>query len=421
MDPFLPITDIYAREILDSRGNPTVEVEMVAGNHSHGLAKTPSGLSTGTYEARELRDNEQRYHGMGVKKAVSAINDEIVRELIDSNIFGQKAIDNLLYKLDNDDTNPKFGSNARLGVSMAAARCAANAAGIPLYRYLGGVRKYELPIPAMNLINGARHAENGLTFQEFMILPRQEGAFAERLRCGVEIYHTLRGMLEQDGKAISVGDEGGFAPRLKDAKEALGYLVSAIEKTGYEPGTEVALAIDAAANGFYNLDAGLYRLSEDGRMLSAESLVDYYEELCEKFPVYSIEDGLWEGDWSGWQKLTKRLGDKIQIVGDALFATDIRRLEKGIAEGCANAVLIKPNQRGTLSETIETIQLAQRSGYDTIVSHRSGETEDTFIADLAVAFGCMQLKAGAPCRSERVAKYNRLLKIEEELQKDYLC
>lgn len=417
MVPFLPITDIYAREILDSRGNPTVEVEVVAGENFHGLAKVPSGLSTGSYEAVELRDKEKRYHGMGVRKAVAAVNDKIVREIINMNVFEQKEIDKMLCKLDGDRKKSTFGANTLLGVSLAAARCAANATGLPLYRYLGGVREYTLPIPMMNLINGAKHARNGLDFQEFMILPLKGDSFEDRLQCGTEIYHTLKEMLEQDGKITAVGDEGGFAPQLRNTEEALVYLVCAIEKAGYEPGKEVNLAIDVAANGLYNLDSGLYTLAGDDRRFSSEAMIDYYEELCEKFPVRSIEDGLWEDDWSGWQEMTKRLGSRIQIVGDDFFVTDKIRLEKGIAEKCANAVLIKPNQRGTLSEAIETIQAAHRAGYKLIVSHRSGETEDTLIADLAVAFGCEQVKAGAPCRSERVAKYNRLLKIEEELRR----
>ena len=420
MDSFLPITDIYAREILDSRGNPTVEVEVAAGEHCHGLAQVPSGISTGSYEAAELRDGEKRYHGMGVKKAVSVVNDKIVREIINMNVFEQKEIDDMLCKLDGDNRKRTFGANTLLGVSLAAARCGANAAGLSLYRYLGGVREYTLPVPMMNLINGGRHADNPLDFQEFLILPIGMKRFEDALRCGTEVYHTLKQILEQDGKTTAVGDEGGFAPQLKSTEEALGYLVCATEKAGYEPGKQVVFGIDVAANGLYNLESGLYKLAGEDRKFSSEAMIDYYEELCEKFPVRSIEDGLWEDDWSGWEKMTKRLGNRIQIVGDDFFVTDKIRLEKGIAERCANAVLIKPNQRGTLSETIETIQTAHKAGYEVIVSHRSGETEDTAISDMAVAFGCGQIKAGAPCRSERVAKYNRLLKIEEELGKNVL-
>ena len=420
MDSFLPITDIYAREILDSRGNPTVEVEVAAGEHCHGLAQVPSGISTGSYEAVELRDGEKRYHGMGVRKAVSAVNDKIVREIINMNVFEQKEIDNMLCKLDGDNRKRTFGANALLGVSLAAARCAASAAGLSLYRYLGGVREYALPVPMMNLINGGRHADNLLDFQEFLILPIGMKRFEDALRCGAEVYHSLKQILEQDGKVTAVGDEGGFAPQLRSAEEALVYLVCAIEKAGYEPGRQVVLGIDVAANGLYNLDSGLYKLAGDDKRFSSEAMIDYYEELCEKFPVRSIEDGLWEDDWSGWQEMTKRLGSRIQIIGDDFFVTDKNRLEKGISEMCANAVLIKPNQRGTLSETIETIQAAQKAGYELVVSHRSGETEDTVIADMAVAFGCRQIKAGAPCRSERVAKYNRLLKIEEELGRNVI-
>ena len=420
MDSFLPITDIYAREILDSRGNPTVEVEVVAGENYHGLAQVPSGISTGSYEAVELRDGEKRYHGMGVRKAVSAVNDKIVREIINMNVFEQKEIDNMLCKLDGDNRKRTFGANALLGVSLAAARCAASAAGLSLYRYLGGVREYALPVPMMNLINGGRHADNLLDFQEFLILPIGMKRFEDALRCGAEVYHSLKQILEQDGKVTAVGDEGGFAPQLRSAEEALVYLVCAIEKAGYEPGRQVVLGIDVAANGLYNLDSGLYKLAGDDKRFSSEAMIDYYEELCEKFPVRSIEDGLWEDDWSGWQEMTKRLGSRIQIIGDDFFVTDKNRLAKGISEMCANAVLIKPNQRGTLSETIETIQAAQKAGYELVVSHRSGETEDTVIADMAVAFGCRQIKAGAPCRSERVAKYNRLLKIEEELGRNVI-
>ena len=420
MDSFLPITDIYAREILDSRGNPTVEVEVAAGEHCHGLAQVPSGISTGSYEAAELRDGEKRYHGMGVKKAVSVVNDKIVREIINMNVFEQKEIDDMLCKLDGDNRKRTFGANTLLGVSLAAARCGANAAGLSLYRYLGGVREYTLPVPMMNLINGGRHADNPLDFQEFLILPIGMKRFEDALRCGTEVYHTLKQILEQDGKTTAVGDEGGFAPQLTSTEEALGYLVCATEKAGYEPGKQVVFGIDVAANGLYNLESGLYKLAGEDRKFSSEAMIDYYEELCEKFPVRSIEDGLWEDDWSGWEKMTKRLGNRIQIVGDDFFVTDKIRLEKGIAEKCANAVLIKPNQRGTLSETIETIHTAHKAGYEVIVSHRSGETEDTAISDMAVAFGCGQIKAGAPCRSERVAKYNRLLKIEEELGKNAL-
>lgn len=417
MNPFLPITDIYAREILDSRGNPTVEVEVVAGEHYHGVAQVPSGISTGSHEAVELRDGESRYHGMGVRKAVSAVNDKIVREIMDVNVFEQKEIDKILCKLDGNEKKKSLGVNAMLGVSLAVARCGADAAGLPLYRYLGGVREYTLPIPVMNLINGGRHADNMLDFQEFLILPVGMKRFEDAIRCGTEVYHTLKQILEQDGKSTAVGDEGGFAPQLRSAEEAFQYLVYAIEEAGYEPGRQVVLGMDVSANGLYNMDSGLYKLTGTDRRFSTEAMIDYYESLCETFPVRSIEDGLWEDDWRGWQELTKRLGGRVQIVGDDFFVTDKTRLEKGVAEKCGNAVLIKPNQRGTLSETMETIQAARKAGYEMIVSHRSGDTEDTIISDMAVAFGCGQIKAGAPCRSERVAKYNRLLKIEEELSR----
>ena len=418
---YLEIEKVVGREILDSRGNPTVEAEvtLIDGTVARGTA--PSGASTGEFEALELRDGDKsRYLGKGVSKAVENINTVINDTITGMDASDIYAVDKAMIEADGTKDKSNLGANAILAVSIATARAAATALDIPLYRFLGGISGNRLPVPMMNLINGGRHADNLLDFQEFLILPIGMKRFEDALRCGAEVYHSLKQILEQDGKVTAVGDEGGFAPQLRSAEEALVYLVCAIEKAGYEPGRQVVLGIDVAANGLYNLDSGLYKLAGDDKRFSSEAMIDYYEELCEKFPVRSIEDGLWEDDWSGWQEMTKRLGSRIQIIGDDFFVTDKNRLEKGISEMCANAVLIKPNQRGTLSETIETIQAAQKAGYELVVSHRSGETEDTVIADMAVAFGCRQIKAGAPCRSERVAKYNRLLKIEEELGRNVI-
>ncbi|MDI6631182.1 MAG: phosphopyruvate hydratase [Bacillota bacterium] len=408
------IADLYAREILDSRGNPTVEVEVVLEDGTVGRAAVPSGASTGTYEAVELRDGDAgRYGGKGVLRAVEHVNDEIAMEVVGLNAVDQAEIDALLIELDGTENKSRLGANAILGVSLAVARAAAAALGLPLYRYLGGVGASLLPVPMMNVVNGGRHADNNLDLQEFMIVPVGAGSFAEALRMGAEVYHSLRRILHERGLSTAVGDEGGFAPRLDANEEALKLLVAAIESAGYRPGEDVALALDPAASEFF--EDGRYVLKGEGRSLSPNEMVDYYADLAGRYPILSIEDGLAEEDWEGWELLTRRLGNTVQLVGDDLFVTNPGRLSRGITLGVANSILIKLNQIGTLTETLETIALARQAGYAVVISHRSGETEDTFIADLAVATRAGQIKTGAPSRSERVAKYNQLLRIEEEL------
>ncbi|RDV82860.1 phosphopyruvate hydratase [Ammonifex thiophilus] len=409
------ISDIWAREILDSRGNPTVEVEVTLEDGTVGRAAVPAGASTGTHEAVELRDREEkRYGGKGVRKAVEHVNTVIAEELIGLSALEQEKIDRLLIALDGTENKGRLGANAILGVSLAVARAAAAFLGLPLYRYLGGVGNTLMPVPLMNVLNGGKHADNNLDFQEFMIVPVGAGNFAEALRLGVEVYHQLHRVLRERGLTTAVGDEGGFAPELEGNEEALKLLVAAIEAAGYRPGEDVALALDPAASEFYR--EGKYVLAGEGRELTSAEMVDYYEDLVNRYPIVSIEDGLAEEDWEGWELLTRRLGRSVQLVGDDIFVTNPRRLAKGISLGVANAILIKVNQIGTLTETLETITLARRAGYRYVISHRSGETEDTFIADLAVATGAGQIKTGAPCRSERVAKYNQLLRIEEQLE-----
>ena len=433
---YLPITDVYAREILDSRGNPTVEVEVLAGENIYGRASVPSGASTGQFEAVELRDGEERYRGLGVTRAVDNVNTKIAPELIGVNVFEQTEIDSIMLKLDGTANKSNLGANATLGVSMAVARAAASALNIPLYRYLGGASAMKMPVPMMNILNGGKHADNTVDFQEFMIMPVGACCFQEGLRMGAEVYHALKRLLVQDGKSSSVGDEGGFAPDLKDAFEVLAYLKKAVEEAGYECGTDVAFALDAAASELYEENSGMYYFPGESKILeedqaenrvempdtkkaailrSTDEMIALYEKICDAYPVVSIEDPLDEEDWIGWQKLTARLGHRVQLVGDDLFVTNTNRLKKGIDEGCGNAILIKVNQIGTLSEAEAAIRMAQEAGYATVMSHRSGETEDTTIADLAVAYHCGQIKTGAPCRSERVAKYNQLLRIEEML------
>lgn len=408
------IADLYAREILDSRGNPTVEVEVVLEDGTVGRAAVPSGASTGTYEAVELRDGDAgRYGGKGVLRAVEHVNDEIATEVVGLNAVDQAEIDALLVELDGTENKSRLGANAILGVSLAVARAAAAALGLPLYRYLGGVGASLLPVPMMNVVNGGRHADNNLDLQEFMIVPVGAGSFAEALRMGAEVYHSLRRILHERGLSTAVGDEGGFAPRLDANEEALKLLVAAIESAGYRPGEDVALALDPAASEFF--EDGRYLLKGEGRSLSPNEMVDYYADLAGRYPILSIEDGLAEEDWEGWELLTRRLGNTVQLVGDDLFVTNPGRLSRGITLGVANSILIKLNQIGTLTETLETIALARQAGYAVVISHRSGETEDAFIADLAVATRAGQIKTGAPSRSERVAKYNQLLRIEEEL------
>ena len=415
MYQYLPITDVYAREILDSRGNPTVEVEVLAGENIYGRASVPSGASTGQFEAVELRDGEDRYRGLGVTRAVDNVNTKIAPELIGVNVFEQTEIDSIMLKLDGTANKSNLGANATLGVSMAAARAAANALNIPLYRYLGGASAMKMPVPMMNILNGGKHADNTVDFQEFMIMPVGACCFKEGLRMCAEIYHTLKKILKEENLNTAVGDEGGFAPNLKDAKETLQYIVKAIEKAGYKAGEDVAITLDVAASELYNKEFKKYVFEGEDAIRSAEELVDYYEMLIAEFPIISIEDPMDEEDWEGWDLMTKRLGSKVQLVGDDLFVTNTERLRKGIERKVANAILIKVNQIGTLTEAFAAIELAKTSGYRNIISHRSGETEDSIIADIAVAFNAGQIKTGAPCRSERVAKYNQLLRIEEEI------
>ena len=420
MEQYIPVTDIIAREILDSRGNPTVEVEVLAGSHFTGRAMVPSGASTGKYEAIELRDGKHRYQGLGVRRAVEHVNDRIIREILGMNVLEQAKLDRMLLELDGTDNKINLGANAMLGVSLAAARAAADALEIPLYQYLGGVNAKQMPVPMMNILNGGVHADNPLDIQEFMIVPVRETSFRERLRICAEIYHMLRAVLKGKGLQTGVGDEGGFAPELADTKEALRTIRDAAERAGYRMGRDIMIALDVAASELYIEEKGGYIFAGEGKkgepvVRTTEEMISYYEELVEEFPIFSIEDPLDEEDWDGWKKLTKKIGNRVQLVGDDLFVTNAQRLRKGIELGAANAILIKVNQIGTLSETFETIKTAQEAGYNVIVSHRSGETEDTIIADIAVAFNTGQIKTGAPCRSERVAKYNRLLRIEEQI------
>ncbi len=405
------IEKIFAREVLDSRGNPTIQVDCVLNDGSMGRATVPSGASTGTYEALELRDGEKRYLGKGVLKAVENVNKTIAKEIIGKSPFDQVGIDQLLIKLDGTPNKSKLGANAILGVSLAVMKAASNSLNLPLYRYIGGANTKTLPVPFMNVINGGVHADNQLDIQEFMIVPLGAPSFKEALRFGAETFHNLKKILKEKGEVTSVGDEGGFAPQLSSTKEALDILVAAIEKAGYTPGKDIALALDCAASEFYK--DGRYYF--EGKELDAKGMVDFYEDLINFYPIVSIEDGLAEEDWEGWKILTERLGSKIQLVGDDIFVTNTERIKKGIKMGVANSVLIKLNQIGTVTETLEAINLSHKSSYTTIISHRSGETEDTTIADLAVGAGTGMIKTGSLSRSERIAKYNRLLVIEEEL------
>ena len=424
MDRQLLIQDIFAREILDSRGNPTLEAEVLAGEENVGRAAVPSGVSTGKYEARELRDQEKRYSGLGVERAVENVNSILAHAVIGRDVFDQEGLDRAMIEADGTKDKRNLGANAILGVSMAAAHAAAEAMKVPLYRYLGGVRARQMPVPMMNIINGGLHADNSLDIQELMIVPAETGGFREQLRICAEVYHSLKSLLTERGFHTSVGDEGGFAPDLADTREALRTLRDAVEKAGYRMGRDIRIALDVAASELYDSDRKVYCFPGEGRqrgeevVRTAEEMLDYYADLISEFPVCSIEDPLDEEDWDGWKALTEKIGDRVQLVGDDLFATNAERLEKGIRLGAANAVLIKVNQAGTLTEAFETLKLAQEAGYNTVISHRSGETEDTTIADIAVAFNAGQIKTGAPCRSERVAKYNRLLRIEEGLIKE---
>lgn len=421
MYQYLPITDVYAREIIDSRGNPTIEVEVLAADKYLGRASVPSGASTGQYEAVELRDGEERYGGKGVQQAAENVNTKIASEIIGKNVLDQIALDELLIRMDGTPNKRKMGANATLGVSMAAARAAAAALRLPLYSYLGGVNAKTMPIPMMNIMNGGQHADNTIDIQEFMIMPSGACCFREGLRMCSEIYHHLKALLKKQGYSTGVGDEGGFAPNLKDAKEALAFIMEAVQAAGYEPGEDIRIALDVAASELYDSKLKKYVFAGESSMhgfkvaRTVEELIDYYEELASEFPVVSIEDPLDEEDWEGWELLTARLERDIQLVGDDLFVTNVRRLRKGIERSVANAILIKVNQIGTLTEAFDAIETAKKAGYQAIISHRSGETEDAVIADIAVAFNAGQIKTGAPCRAERTSKYNQLLRIEERL------
>lgn len=408
------IEEISALEILDSRGNPTVEVTVLLSNGAAGRAAVPSGASTGSFEAVELRDKDKsRYQGKGVLKAIANINDVISKSLLHANALEQTSIDAELIALDGTENKESLGANAILAVSLAVAKAAAASLGMPLFRYVGGVSAAVLPVPLMNILNGGKHAEDGVDFQEFMITPLGAGSFAECLRWGVEVYHCLKSVLHEKGLNTGVGDEGGFAPSLKSNEEALELIVSAIEKAGFAAGSQIALALDPASSEFFK--NGKYDLAKEGRVLSREEMVDYYAKLCQSYPIVSIEDGVAEDDWEAWKLMTEKLGSKIQLVGDDLFVTNTKRLQRGIDSAVANAILIKPNQIGTLTETLDAIALAKENGYGSVMSHRSGETEDFTIADLSVATNVGQIKTGAPCRSERTAKYNQLLRIERDL------
>lgn len=410
------IIDVYAREVLDSRANPTVEVEVWTEDGAFGRALVPSGASTGAFEAVELRDGDKdRYLGKGVLNAVNNVNEIIAEEVIGMDVFDQVSIDQLLIDLDGTHNKGKLGANAILGVSIAVARAAANELGMPLYQYIGGINAKVLPVPMMNILNGGEHADNNVDIQEFMVMPVGANNFKQALRMGAEIFHSLKNELKSKGLNTAVGDEGGFAPNLSSNEEALATIVQAIEKAGYKPGEEVVLALDVAATEMYDKEKKVYKLEGEGRELTVEEMIDFYEELVEKYPIISIEDGLDEEDWEGWKSLTERLGKKIQLVGDDLFVTNTERLKKGIELGVSNSILIKLNQIGTITETLDAIELAKVNGYTAVISHRSGETEDTTIADLAVALNAGQIKTGAPSRTDRVAKYNQLLRIEDEL------
>lgn len=422
----LKIVAVHGREIIDSRGNPTLEAEVTVeaesnGKKTIGRAAVPSGASTGEFEATELRDGETRYFGLGVQKAVENVNIKIAKEVIGKNVLEQKQIDNCMIELDGTDNKSNLGANAILSVSLASAKAAADALEMPLYRYLGGTSANQLPIPMMNILNGGKHAKNTVDFQEFMIMPVSMNSFKEGLRVCVEIYHNLKKILESKGLATGVGDEGGFAPDLPDAFVVLDLIMEAVKAAGYKPGEDIKIALDVASSELYEKEDGIYHfpgessISESDVTRDTGEMIAYYEDLIEKYPIISIEDGLAEDDWEGWTKMTERIGNKVQLVGDDLFVTNPKRLAAGIKLGVANAILVKVNQIGTVSEAMEAIEMAHKAGYKTIISHRSGETEDTFIAELAVAVNAGQIKTGAPCRAERTAKYNQLLRIEEQL------
>ena len=413
------IIEVNAREILDSRGNPTIEVEVLTESGFYGSAAVPSGASTGEHEAVELRDGDKsRYLGKGTLKAVQNVNDIIAPEIIGEDVLDQAFIDNLMIELDGTPNKAKLGANATLGVSLAVARAAANFVGLPFYKYIGGVNARVLPVPMMNILNGGKHADNNVDLQEFMIFPVGAKCFAEALRMGVETFHQLKSVLKKKGMNTAVGDEGGFAPNLRSNEEAIEVILEAAAKTGYKIGTELFIALDPASSSFYNTETQMYDLKSENRSLSSEEMVDYYKNLVDKYPIISIEDGMAEDDWESWKLMVKKLGSRIQIVGDDLTVTNVERLSRAIKEKAINSILIKLNQIGTLTETLNAIELAHRSGFTTVISHRSGETEDTTIADLAVAVNSGQIKSGSACRTDRICKYNQLLRIEEELADD---
>lgn len=410
------IARIVGRQILDSRGNPTVEVDVHTTNGAVGRAAVPSGASTGVHEAVELRDGDKAFYlGKGVLKAVENVNTIINEELLGMDIFDQKAIDTLLIQLDGTDNKSKLGANAILGTSLAVAKAAAQEAGLSLYRYVGGVGAVTMPVPMMNILNGGSHADNAIDIQEFMVMPFGASSFSEGLRWGTEIFHNLKAVLQSKGLSTNVGDEGGFAPNLGSNEEAIQLVIQAVEKAGFKPGHDVYIALDAASSEFYNAEKGLYLFESTGESMTSSQMVDFWADWCKKYPIVSIEDGLAEDDWAGWKTATEKIGSKVQLVGDDLFVTNTKRLSQGIEQGVANSILVKVNQIGSLTETIEAVQLATRNSYTSVMSHRSGETEDNTIADLAVALNCGQIKTGSASRSDRMAKYNQLLRIEEEL------
>jgi len=414
MKNYIEIIDVYARQILDSRAFPTIEVEVTLEDGTLARASVPSGASTGIFEAVELRDGDKDiYNGKGVLKAVDNVNDLIAEEIVGMNVYDQVAIDKTMIELDGTDNKGKLGANAMLGVSLACARAAAESLGLGLYQYIGGVNAKVLPVPMMNIMNGGSHADNNVDLQEFMVMPVGATSFSEALRMSAEVYHALKALLKAKGLSTGVGDEGGFAPDLSSNEEAIKIIVEAIEKAGYVPGKDIYIALDPAASEFF--EDGTYNLASEGRILTPEQMADYYVELVNKYPIISIEDGMAEEDWDGWKYLTDKIGDRVQLVGDDLFVTNTNRLKMGLEKKVANSILIKLNQIGTITETLNAIEMAERAGFTAVVSHRSGETEDSFIADLVVAVNAGQIKTGAPARGERVAKYNQLLRIEEEL------
>lgn len=422
MKDYLGIEAVKALEVLDSRGNPTVQVEVILEGGFYGRSIVPSGASTGSFEAVELRDGDmQRYLGKGVQKAVDNVNNKIAHKIKNMNVYEQRKLDELLIKLDGTDNKSKLGANATLGVSLAVAKAAADSLGLSLYNYIGGVNANLLPVPMMNILNGGKHSDNNLSIQEFMIMPIGERTFKERLRIGAEVYHNLKKVLKEKGYSVAVGDEGGFAPNLENEEQALELIMQGITRAGYEPGKDVVLALDVASTEMYEeakkIGRDGYYFWKTNEFKTKEQMIDYIVNLTQKYPIISVEDGLAEEDWESWKTLTEKIGKQVQLVGDDLFVTNSSRLQRGITEKVANAILIKPNQIGTLTETLDTIDLAHKNGFKTVISHRSGETEDTTIADIAVSVNSGQIKTGAPCRTDRVSKYNRLLNIESELEK----